>query len=60
MEQERVTLIIVISTIIVLVFTIAMIVFFSVFQHIKNKLLIDNKNLRNNIIKNKLSIFTSE
>ncbi len=59
MEQERVTLIIVISTIIVLVFTIAMIVFFSVFQHIKNKLLIDNKNLRN-IIKNKLSIFTSE
>ena len=49
MEQERVTLIIIITTIIVLVFTIAMIVFFVVFQHLKNKLLIDNKTLRNSI-----------
>jgi len=56
MEQERVTLIIIITTIIVLVFTIAMIVFFVIFQHLKNKLLIDNKTLRN-IIKEKLSSF---
>ncbi len=59
MEQERVTLIIIITTIIVLVFTIAMIVLFSIFQHLKNKLLIDNKTLRS-IIKNKLSSFTGE
>ncbi len=59
MEQERVTLIIIITTIIVLVFTIAMIVLFVIFQQLKNKLLIDNKTLRN-IIKNKLSAFTSE
>ncbi len=56
MEQERVTLIIIITTIMVLVFTIAMIVLFVIFQHLKNKLLIDNKSLRN-IIKNKLSSF---
>ena len=56
MEQERVTLIIIITTIIVLVFTIAMIVLFVIFQHLKNKLLIDNKTLRE-IIKNKLSSF---
>ena len=56
MEQERVTLIIVITTIIVLVFTIAMIVLFVIFQHIKNKLLIDNKSLRD-IIRDKLSYF---
>ena len=56
MEQERVTLIIIISTIVVLVFTIAMIMFFVIFQHLKNKLLIDNKTLRE-IIKNKLSSF---
>jgi len=56
MEQERVTLIIIITTIIVLVFTIAMIVLFAIFQHLKNKLLIDNKTLRD-IIKNKLSSF---
>ena len=56
MEQESVTLIIIISTIVVLVFTIAMIVLFSIFQHLKNKLLIDNKTLRE-IIKNKLSSF---
>lgn len=59
MEQERVTLIIITTTIIVLVFTIAMIVLFVIFQHIKNKLLIDNKTLRN-IIKNKLSAFSNE
>ena len=56
MEQERVTLIIIISTIVVLVFTIAMIVLFVIFQHMKNKLLIDNKSLRN-IIRDKLSYF---
>jgi len=56
MEQERVTLIIIITTIIVLVFTIAMIVLFAIFQHMKNKLLIDNKSLRD-IIKDKLSYF---
>ncbi len=56
MEQERVTFIIIITTIIVLVFTIAMIVLFSIFQHLKNKLLIDNKTLRD-IIKNKLNTF---
>ncbi len=59
MEQERVTLIIIITTIIVLVFTIAMIVLFSIFHHLKNKLLLDNKTLRT-IIKNKLSSFTGE
>ena len=56
MEQERVTLIIIVTTIIVLVFTIAMIAFFVVFQNLKNKLLIDNKTLRD-IIKDKLSYF---
>ncbi len=59
MEQERITLIIIITTIIVLVFTIAMIVLFVIFQHVKNKLLVDNKTLRN-IIRNKLSTFTNE
>ncbi len=59
MEQERVTLIIITTTIIVLVFTIAMIVLFSIFHHLKNKLLLDNKALRT-IIKNKLSSFTGE
>ena len=56
MVQEGVTLIIVITTIVILVITIAMIVMFMVFQHLKNKLLIDNKSLRQ-IIKNKLSSF---
>ena len=56
MEQERVTLIIIISTIVVLVFAVAMIVLFSIFHYLKNKLLIDNKTLRD-IIKNKLSSF---
>ncbi len=56
MGQERVTFIILISTIVVLVFTIAMIVLFVVFQQLKNKLLVDNKTLRD-IIKDKLSYF---
>lgn len=59
MEQEGVTLIIIISTIVVLVFAISTIVLFIIFQHIKNKLLLDNKTLRE-IIKNKLSEFTSQ
>ena len=58
MEQERVTLIIIISTIVVLVFAIAMIVLFVIFQHLKNRLLLDNKTLRD-IIKNKLASFNS-
>ena len=53
MEQERVTLIIIISTIVVLVFTITTIVLFSVFQTIKYKLLKHNKKLMD-IIKSKL------
>ena len=53
MEQEGVTLIIIISTIVVLVFTIATIVLFSVFQIIKYKLLKHNKKLTD-IIKSKL------
>jgi hypothetical protein len=56
MEQERVTLIIITTTIIVLVFTIAMVVLFVIFQQLKNKLLLDNKTLRD-IIKDKLSYF---
>ena len=56
MEQEGVTLIIVVSTIVVLVFAIAMIVLFSIFQNIKNRLLLDNKSLRD-IIKSKLPSF---
>ncbi len=56
MEQERVTVIILISTIVVLVFAIAMIVLFSIFQSIKNRLLLDNKSLRD-IIKSKLPSF---
>lgn len=53
MEQERVTLIILISTAVVLIFVIAMIVLFSVFQTIKYKLLKRNKTLFD-IIKRKL------
>jgi len=59
MEQERVTIIIIITTIIVLAFAIAMVVLFSIFHHLRNKLLIDNKTLRT-IIKNKLSGYTGE
>lgn len=58
MEQERVTLIIIISTIVVLVFAIAMIVLFVIFQYLKNRLLLDNKTLRD-IIKNELASFNS-
>tara|TARA_R110002073_G_scaffold40547_5_gene115340 strand:+ start:495531 stop:495704 length:174 start_codon:yes stop_codon:yes gene_type:complete len=46
MEQERVTLIIIITTIVVLVFTIAMVTLFAIFQQEKNKLLVANKGLR--------------
>ncbi|MBJ2176008.1 hypothetical protein JBL43_17275 [Aureibaculum sp. A20] len=56
MEQEGVTLVILITTIIVLIFSIAMIALFLVFQNRKNKLLIDNKTL-NDIIKDNLSSF---
>ncbi len=56
MEQERITLIILISTIVVLVFAIAMIVLFSVYQHLKNKLLVENKSLRELIEENLPSI----
>lgn len=55
MEQERITLIILVSTIVVLVFAIAMIVLFSIFQNIKNRLLVDNKSLRD-FIKEKLPL----
>lgn len=53
MEQEGVTFIIIISTIVVLVFTIATIVLFSIFQQKKYKLLKRNKTLFD-IIKKKL------
>ena len=56
MEQEGVTLIIIVTSIIVLIFSIAMIVLFIVFQNRKNKLLIDNKTL-NNLIKDNISSF---
>ncbi len=56
MEQEGVTLIILVTSIIVLIFSIAMIVLFIVFQNRKNKLLIDNKTL-NNLIKDNISSF---
>ncbi len=59
MEQERITLIIIISTIVVVGFTIAMIVFFTIFQNLKNKLLIDNKSLRD-VIRDKLPTFKLE
>ena len=56
MEQERITVIILISTVVVVVFVIAMIVLFSVFQHIKNKLLLENKSLQELIEENLPSI----
>lgn len=59
MEQERITLMILVSTIVVLVFTIAMIVLFSIFHNLKNKLLLDNKKLRD-ITKNKLTSLNIE
>jgi len=59
MEQERITLMILVSTIVVLVFTIAMIVLFGIFHNLKNKLLLDNKKL-SDIIKNKLTSLNIE
>ena len=59
MEQEGVTLVIITTTIVVLVFAIAMIVFFAIFQNLKNKLLIDNRNL-SDVIRNNASTFKSE
>jgi len=59
MEQERITLMLLVSTIVVLVFAIAMVVLFSIFHNIKNKLLLDNKTLRD-VIKNKLSSLNIE
>ena len=59
MEQERITLMILISTIVVLVFAITMVVLFSIFHNLKNKLLVKNKTLRD-IIKNKLSSLNIE
>ena len=56
MEQERVTYIIIITTITVLIFAIAMIVLFGVFYHVKNKLLTKNQVLQT-IIKHKLETF---
>lgn len=49
MEQERVIAIILISTIIVLIFVIAMVVLFSVFRTHKNKLVIENNSLQHKI-----------
>ena len=59
MEQERVILIIISTTIVVLVFAIAKIVLFTIFMRKKNKLLADNESLRN-IIKNKLSVYIAD
>lgn len=59
MEQERVTYIIILTTITVLIFAIAMIVLFSVFHQVKNKLLNKNQVLQT-IIKNKLKTFIDE
>lgn len=59
MEQEGVTLVIITTTIVVLAFAIAMIVFFIIFQNLKNKLLIDNRNL-SDVIRNNASTFKSE
>ncbi len=55
MEQEGTTLIILISTIVVLVFAIAMIVLFSIFQTIKNGLMLDNESLRDSLKNNQSS-----
>ena len=57
MEQERI--VIIVSTLVVLIAVIAVIVLFSIFQHKKNKLLADNKTLRN-VIRNRLSIYKEE
>lgn len=49
MEQERVTLIILTSTIIALIFVIAMVVLFSIFRTHKNKLVLENNSLQHKI-----------
>lgn len=49
MEQERVTYIILISTIVVLVFIIAMIVLFSIYREHKNKLILENNSLKKKV-----------
>ena len=59
MEQERVTYIIILTTITVLIFAIAMIVLFSVFHQVKNQVLNKNQVLQT-IIKNKLKTFIDE
>lgn len=51
MEQERVTLIILISTIVVLVFVIAMVVLFSIFREHKNRLVLENNTLKEKVNK---------
>lgn len=53
MEQERITLIVIISTLVIVVFAIAIVVLFAVFQKIKYKLLKNNK-LLHDIIRKKL------
>jgi len=59
MEQEGVTLVIITSTIVVLVFALAIVVLFIIFQNLKNKLLIDNRNL-SDVIRNNASTFKSD
>ncbi len=59
MEQEGVTLVIITATIVVLVFAIAMVVLFVIFQNLKSKLLIDNRNL-SDVIRNNSSTFKSD
>ena len=59
MEQERLTLIILISTIVVLVFTIAIIVLTSIYIISKQKLLTDNESLRD-MISSELNKFDSK
>jgi len=59
MEPERITLIVIVSTIVVLILVIAVIVLFSVFQSIKNRVLLNNETLRS-IIKDKLPNFKLE
>ncbi len=59
MEQERITLVIFVSTIIVLVFTIALIVLTGIYLMSKQKLQTDNESLRD-IISDRLDKFNSE
>jgi len=59
MEQERITLIILVSTIVVLVFTIAMVVLTSIYLTAKHKLQTDNESLRD-IISGEIDKFNPE